>query len=74
MWVTNQKMKKEARTVNDPLTKVVGGPQTLCGRHAMFLLCKFIKPPQGILDIGSSYHFLQELFYVALSLQRESIN
>jgi len=70
----NLKMKKEVRTVNDPLTKVVRGPQALCGCHAMFLLCKFIKPPQGILDIGPSYHFLQERFYVILCLERQSLN
>jgi len=74
MWVTNQKMEKEARTVSDPLTKVVRGPQTLYGRHAMFLLCNLIKPPEGILDIGSSYNFLQELFYVILSQSRETVH
>jgi len=68
MWVT--KIEKVARTGNGPLT----GPKTLCGRHAMFLLCELIKPPEGVLDIGSSCHFLHELFYVTLSLERQSSN
>ena len=66
--------EKAVRTVNDPLSKIVRGPQTLCGRHAMFLLCELIKPPQSIRDIGLSGHFLRETFYIKSSLVRQSIN